>query len=245
MHETNVQATDALLSRKLPKWAQAYTTGLQVTRDTALEIIRRTDIFFEGCGCSSQEWSERVQHELRMPPSLVGGHYPDLRDRVWTSERRQAWRKAWGHIETRFVDNEWICSTFKYGPRGWMHPTGSVGYIDDIGPDASPMDLLSDWSRIAREFPFLEIDVSIMSGSVKDDDTVPLLGIKVRGDKVILVDPDTELHLDHLSAERGNALSEDLPSVLLDSTEGGRPAGLPFSVIEMWGREFGHLVENV
>jgi hypothetical protein len=126
---------EELLNRGLPKWPQMLVTGPRLPEDLALEVIRRTDSWFVlGYGCNDHHGDRRLAQRFRMP------HYEDPAVRrpegfdwraYWDRENR--WKRAWGAIETQYVRNNWIGSSFIYGPHGWCHPDGRIHYIDNVG----------------------------------------------------------------------------------------------------------------
>ena len=229
-----------LRDRGLPKWPQMWTTGKPVTSEQAKEIIRRTDSFFYYMGGGNdRKYNRRVKEALGMPLDSLdlerGERELPWAEEWWVSEE---WKSNWEFIETEYVRNSWISSAFIFGPSGWCHPDGSIGFVDNVGKWPSIEDIEKEWQLLADAFPFLEIDVTLMSGESCEPESVPVVGLQVRNGLVTLVDPaEVKLHEGHDPAERGNSLDE-LPEVTALTTRmalGIRSEhGLPWSWIQEW-----------
>lgn len=165
----------------LPKWPQMLVSGRPVTKEQASEIIRRTDTFFAYGGDSGndREWAAEV--------CLATG-YPrrpewNSEDTDWQSYRAKLedWKFRWGLItDTQYVHNTWIASAYIYGPYGWCHPDGQIGFVDNVGKWPSVSEIVSDWKILAEHFPFIEAFVTLMSGEHCQDDRQPLVNIVVK-----------------------------------------------------------------
>ena len=174
--------------RNGPRWC---VTGPRLREDLALEVIRRTDSWFvSGHGCNDRDGDRRLAKRFRMP------HFNDYSVQrpadfdwhgYWDSSER--WRKAWGAIETQYVHNYWIGSSFIHGPHGWCHPDGQIYYIDNVGKWPSIEDVRDDWQKLATAFPFLILTVTLMSGESCEDDTRPIVAMDVADGQVTLRDP--------------------------------------------------------
>src|SRR4029079_13695404 len=112
--------TENLLNRSLPKWPQMLVTGTRLSEDLALEVIRRTDSWFVwGNGCNDYDGDHRLAQRFRMH------HYRYCENGVppegWEAYEayRAHWKEKWGALETDYVRNSWIGSSFIYGPHGW------------------------------------------------------------------------------------------------------------------------------
>lgn len=192
---------DALLHRGLPKWPQMVVTGKRLREDFALEVIRRTDSWFvSGYGCNDHEGDRRLAQRFRMP------HYHDYAEQRpegfdWRAcwDRCDRWKKAWGAIETQYVHNAWIGSSFIHGPHGWCHPDGEIYNIDNVGKWPSVEEIRDDWQLLATAFPFLDLTVTLMSGEECEDDVTPIVAICVLDGQVRLMEPTIG---DHRSPRR-------------------------------------------
>lgn len=185
---------EKLLNRGLPKWPQMIVTGPRISENLALEVIRRTDLWFmSGGGCNDRDGDRRLVQRFRMP------HYQDYAERPpegfdWCAhwDRGERWKKAWGAIETGYVHNNWIGSSF--GPHGWCHPDGQLYYIDNVGKWPSIEEIRADWQTLASAFPFLTLTVTLMSDESCVDNTRPVVAMGVADGQVRLMEPNIGDH---------------------------------------------------
>lgn len=184
----------------LPKWPQMYTTGIPVSVEQAKEIIRRTDYFFGNFwGGNNHKWNKFVCEKMGIPPHDLGTSFENLTIRQNSIEDFHA---RWGYIFTNYVDNTWISSCFIFGPHGWMHPDGTIGFVDNIGKWPSIEEVHEDWIKIAEAFPFLDVGVTLMSeeGCTIEDggDYKKLVSFAVKDGNVSLIDPaKRDVHANH------------------------------------------------
>jgi hypothetical protein len=179
-----------LFDKGLPKWPQLYTTGKKVELDQAKEIIRRTDYFLiSGNGGNDHAWDKRMAQRFRMP------HYHDyLRDpkepidwkKNWAMA--QKWRELWGVVNTNYIHNSWLSCAFIYGPHGWCYPDGAISYTDNVGKYPDVKDVYEDWVTLAREFPFLDLASTLMSGENCEDGAEPVVTFLVKNGEVQIVE---------------------------------------------------------
>lgn len=178
----------------LPKWPQMRVAGPPISADQASEIIRRTDSFIiHGYDGNDRSWNRYVRAILGIPQD---------RDFNWpqddaSEEERAAfredmnnhyaavakWREDWGCIETEYVHNSWISSSYIGGPYGWCHPDGRIYYGDNVGKWPSPEQLVQELALLATHFPFIDLEAVFMSGE-SCEDTVPVFGLIVRAGTV-------------------------------------------------------------
>ncbi len=201
---------DELLKLGLPKWPQMYTTGKPVSEDQAIEIIRRTDYFFRSMGGNDEEFTNKIRTSVGMPIlDYRAGHEKAFHEACKTQD---AWRQKWECLWTSYVDNDWITCSYIYGPHGWMHPDGSVGFEDNVGKWPEAEEVLTDWKKIAKIWDFLDVGVTLMSGEHCEDGTRPVVSICVKDGGACLVDPAKEdVHEDHPKLTlRGEVYDENL-----------------------------------
>ena len=218
-----------LAERGLPKWPQMIVTGEAVTVEQALEIIRRTDSFFgHGWGGNDQKYSKWVKEVV---------HYPDLE--TYPIERFSEcfeeiseWKANWGYIETEYVRNSWIASSYIGGPCGWMHPDGNIGFAENVGkwPDIS--EVYGDWASIAVAFPFLSLEVTLMNGEHGEFNTKPVVSFLIRNGEVKLIDPEER----DIHAENGRIKPAEC-GTRFDLWNLNRERGLPPSQIQKWSEQ--------
>lgn len=196
-----------LLSRKLPKWPQMLVTGKSLTPSQALSIIRRTDWFFLGCSGNDREFNGEALRLIHRPgtPCLQ----PNLGDSYEISGRDcldvlDEWEKAWGVIPTQYVANEWISCAYAGGPYGWCHPDGTIGHTANIGKWPAVAEVYEDWRMIAREFPFVDAEVTLMDHSEGSSGN-PVASFLIRNGEVEIVNPGKRnIHL-----ESGREIPDD------------------------------------
>jgi hypothetical protein len=166
-------------------------SGVPVTVEQALEIIRRTDNFFQHPGYlgNDRKFNERLMARFRIPGS-------------W--EAREGWSTDWGVIQTEYVTNSWIACAYIYGPHGWCHPDGVIGFVDNVGKWPTVKDILEEWTLLAEAFPFLDVGVTLMDREHCEDGGVPLVSIRVLYGTCTLVDPrHTDVHGSHPPVDAG------------------------------------------
>jgi hypothetical protein len=156
-------------------------------------------------------------------------------------QREVRWRKAWGCIPTEYVHNAWIACAFVYGPHGWMHPDGQIGFIDNVGKWPAATDVYADWRALAAAFPFVTAGVTLFDGEASEERTLhPVVSFRVAGGAVEVVDPEAaDVHAGHPAPTRspdGPATLEDAVLRLLLSPE-RRETAIPWSWIARWGEE--------
>jgi len=245
-----------LINRYLPKWPQMIVSGVSVTPEQAKEIIRRTDNFFtSGYGGNDHEYDFGVKILLGMPVYQRNDGYCRNRETarkygidlpvqpekyMEVIEAEIKWREEWGCLHTNYVRNAWVSSSFIFGPHGWCHPDGQIGYIDNVGKWPSVEEILEDWKLLAAAFPFLDIAVTLMDGEESENGKNPVVGIRVENGEAVLVEPEvtTEYHL------RGH---KDIPHIDRGEHRFGeifgnprhREHGLPGEWFLEWAEKFG------
>lgn len=186
-----------LLKHPLPRWSQMVVTGTKITENQALEIIRRTDVFFTRlCGNNEAFMNaalKAVDHPGYGPPTMEASRHGESEKTYFV--KRQRWENNWGLIDLNYVENDWLSSCYVGGPHGWCHPDGTIGYIDNIGTYPAADLVFDDWKAIAKHFPFLELEITLMDGEATDEDRKPVISYLVRNGTVQVVDPlDRNLH---------------------------------------------------
>lgn len=219
---------------KLPKWPQMRVHGYPVTKEQALEIIRRTDNFFVyGFGGNDEKYAGMVRSAIGMPQE------PKWHERErWDQFRdeMEKWREEWGVVGTEYVNNEWVSSCFVYGPHGWCRPDGEIHHHYNVGKWPSCDDILSDWTMIAEAFPFLDLGVTLMSGEHCDaPDTEPLVSFIVKNGRASSTEPDV---IDHYPIPDVNLPSDEEYLIGLHR-DPNKEKGIPWDAIEAWAKKKG------
>ena len=183
---------DKFFNVELPKWCMMYVTGEDITKEQALEIIRRTDAFFKGYEGNNNNLNNFIKNTLKIPNEM------DFFDYIDYDEEKTKWDKKWGYIFLDFISNQWISSTDDYGANGWCHPDGKMGIITTIGKYPIIEIVYTDWNVIAHEFPFLNLGITLYDGEFDDNNAKPLISFKIKEGKVEVVHPSKEnVHESH------------------------------------------------
>ncbi len=191
---------EELLNKGLPKWPQMIVTGKSVTSDQALDIIFRTDSFLTDC----DEWSggnaKQFNNWYREISGLNnfrienGGDSTDFKLLRPFWDKRQQFLDSIGFISTNYVHNSWGSCAFIFGPHGWCHPDGTIQYSDNIGKYPSVEEVLEDWTKLAVAFPYLDLNVTLMSDESGEDHKIPVVNNRVINGIATLEEPNLEVH---------------------------------------------------
>lgn len=184
----------------LPKWPQMLVTGKQVTVEQAKEIIFRTDNFLTDAhpysGGNALEFSKQYRKlaglDLLQVEKIahVDGHkYTDV---AWDKQHELENRLQ--ILRTSYVTNNWASSSYIGGPHGWCSPEGVISYSDNVGKWPSIEEIVEDWSGIATAFPYLDLHVTLMGGEECEDETEPVINIRVVDGKAFAEAPDISVH---------------------------------------------------
>lgn len=211
-----------LINRSLPKWPQMIVTGKTVTIEQAKDIIFKTDDFltsnFKFSGGNNREFNDWYRN--------ISG-LSQLDDMDWKVST--AIREAVGHIETEYVNNSWASCAFIFGPHGWCHPSGKIEFSDNVGKWPTINDILDEWTRLAEAFPYIDLNVTLMDGEDSEDESNPVVNIKVKDGIAELQEPDLEVHKNY--SER------NINEAVIGFAMGRSEQGLPTSwIIEYAGK---------
>lgn len=144
----------------LPKWPQCIISGKSVTKEQALEIIRRTDSFFSGCEGNNHTFNDEARSICKIP---------NIRDEKYGYnfkayfKDKDDFNKIWGLVETQYLLNHWISSSYIYGVNGFCHPDGTIEYHHNIGKYPSVRDIYDDLKLLGQAFPFLDMHCTLMN----------------------------------------------------------------------------------
>ncbi len=187
---------EELLNVGLPKWPQMVVWGESITTKQAYDIIMRTDSFLcdfsEYSGGNNREWNKWAKQTLGIASAMdmlerLYENPADRHQKQWQLDDR--FKALAGIVSTSYVTNNWASSAFIFGPHGWCHPDGTIGFSDNVGKWPSVQDVLEDWQHIAAAFPYLNLTATLMSGESCEEDTVPLVSIRVNNGKATLSNP--------------------------------------------------------
>lgn len=205
----------------LPKWPQMIVTGKSVTIEQAKDIIFRTDSFL----ISTSKYEGGNNKQFNQSYREVSGL--NKLDGKW--DILQKLKEELGCVETTYVTNDWASCCFIFGPHGWCHPNGKIKYIDNVGKWPSPEELIEDWTKLATAFPYLDLNVTLMSGESSEDDIQPVFNIRVVNGTVTIEEPNLSVH-------ENTCLKRDFSQFSLDRKEQGLPLD--------WILEFAAKVNN-
>jgi hypothetical protein len=234
---------DEMSELSLPKWPQMIVRGLSVTQEQAKEVIRRTDKSFGPfeIGNLYSKFPARICEKIGHPVEEAG----DI-GVLYQYDRWLDWSQKWGYIQCDFVYNNWIEKYCVHGPAGWMNPDGKIQYGFNVGKWPSIDCLLQEWKVLAKEFPFINLFVILMSGEYCEDGTVPVVGIRVKDGSARLFDP-ADVDWSNFDIF-GSPISEDQldDNIYRLMDQGGRSkadevpgwCAIPLEWFDEWGEKF-------
>lgn len=192
VHDTNLAR---LQSITLPKWPQMLVWGAPVSREQALDIILRTDPFLHSFstyhGGNNTRWNNWAREKLGLclVDSALANTNLSTREQLDVQYKAQELLSAaLGVVQTEYVSNTWASCAFIYGPHGWMHPDGSVGFIDNVGKWPDAKEVYNDWLKLSAAFPFLNLHATLMSGEECEDDSYPLVTFRIAAGAVTVLE---------------------------------------------------------
>lgn len=223
-----------LLNKALPKWPQMLVTGESVTPEQAKEIIFRTDGFltdtYDLAGGNRKEFTEWYQARAGLDRYVVRDWQDQSKEAK--AKRKKNWpfgrmvRERAGYISTNYVTNDWASCCFVWGAHGWCSPEGRIHFVDNVGKWPSVADVLEDWTTLAREFPFLKLVATLMSGEGGEDDAQPVVNIVVQNGTAWLEEGELSVHRKDVPHRRN---WDDLPALFNDPY---KELGLPAEMSE-------------
>lgn len=132
-------------------------------------------------------------------------------------ESEEDFKKNLKYIHTEYVHNSWFSSPWIGGPHGWMHPDGTIGFIDNVGKWPSVEDIYNDWMKITEAWPQLNLKVTLMSDEEGSEYNSPVVTMIIHNGTI-------EFTEDHITeaidpCRKANAhLTEQLKLGLLDDS---------------------------
>jgi hypothetical protein len=217
----------------LPKWPQMFVWGKPVTPDEAKDIIFRTDSFLTDfdrySGGNNHQWNTWAQSVLGYTKYVGSDEYSfllRLQDKL---------RAFIGFVGTEYVHNTWASSSYIFGPYGWCHPSGFIGYADNVGKWPSADEVFEDWTCIAKAFPFLDLTVTLMSGEHSDEGTIPVISFRVKDGDATVLDTPVRPPADF------NPGARDFELTVLSLGNNSREQGLN----DAWIKDFGAITTGV
>lgn len=167
---------------ELPKWPGIIVTGKPVTKEQAWEIIIRTHsdyLFVGGYLCTNSFALEKeIIAAMRFPETVANAKYYEGNERFYDvvldalksyhELDLEGWAKqTYNPLCLEYLDNArlasaWIDSNGKgYGWCDWDGVIGCNNYNIGKWPDTET--IYNEWVLIAKEFPFLELNCSVLN----------------------------------------------------------------------------------
>lgn len=153
------------------KWPLCIVKGLPITPDLALDIIKRTDIFFRYPSGNNKEFISQAEKILKVPQeNIKSSDPPEIRLQKFTEYLKA--KKKYCEINkiitpflTHFTNN-YISSSYIEGYYGWVHLDGTIGNSINIGKWPTAQEIFKDLTILASTFPYLEVTFTIVDREV-------------------------------------------------------------------------------
>lgn len=172
----------------LPKWCQMIIEGDKITEEQAIEIIKRTDGFFQGdCFGNNRSYTKEVKKLLNIKDIYDYQKEDFSIDIEEYNKHKNKLIKKWNCIELTHLTNRWISNSWIGGANGWCHPNGEIKFCDNIGKYPDVEEVYSDLEKLAKAFPFLNMTVTLMDGE-RDYCNNSLVSMKVYNGIVYVID---------------------------------------------------------
>ena len=233
-----MRTKEELMSLGLPKWPQCIITGTTLPKDQALEVIRRTDIIFNGpIFANDKQYVEWLTDVLKFPKETDDAHSIEGFHEYW--RKWHEWKGNWGYTHLQYLHNDWICCDMAQGCQGWCHPDGIIDYHFNIGKWPEVEEVWIDLDTIAKQFPFVELECTLMDSEYGEDNS-PIVSFLVRNREVEIIDPKER----NVHEEFGRTVWKPTPesdakmrSVVFQLLNCGSLHAIPNDVILQWAAD--------
>lgn len=182
---------------KLPKWPCLIVKGQPVTKDQAKSILIRTDDLsfstndyrfaaelyklFYGVSSDFSLTDVSLYHFFKKGDTYDWKECDKLEKKVF---------KELGKLDLEYLHNKRIVSSWIGGTHGWCSWNGYIGTNNyNIGKWPSVESVYNDWKKIARAFPFIDLQCQLLSGETCEEDNRPLIQFNVKKGKVKMLVP--------------------------------------------------------
>ena len=240
----------------LPRWPQCKISGKPVTREQALDILMKTDLFFthisENASGNNKAWIAWAHRAIgydkifeRFPEAhkLSEAEYGSFREFV------DELADALGLVPLGYLANDWASSSEVVGPNGWCNPNGTIAYIDNVGKKPTVLELHEEFEAIATAFPYLDLTATVMNGSSAEPDIEPVITFIVKRGRVTMTDEHEMHHHDVVWPDRADEhLDMIFQSLLSLRPMDGAPSpeqGIPNEDIEKIGEKTKPVIERL
>jgi len=178
--------------RDIPcKWPQAFITGQNLTVERAEEIITRTDgLVVSRYGGNNEDFNKTFLHEsgLRIvdPDDWVSGKISSES----CYKKGEVIKNVLGLIETNYIHNSWLSSSYVGGPYGWCHPSGKIFYNDNIGKHPCVESVVEDWRKLHEAFPFINVVCTLHNKEYGEPGIEPVVTLRIGAGKIYIDNDD-------------------------------------------------------
>lgn len=193
---------------ELPKWPQCVINGEKITKEQALEIIRRTDEFFFGREGNNREFNKAARKICKMGSRY--DFYDSEEEQEVNRKVEEEFEPKWGLVETIYIFNDWISCAWVGGYHGWCHPDGTIAFCNNIGKYPEVEEVYDDLCVLGEAFPFLKLTCTLMNGE-EDYCTESLVTMRLENGKVEFLDPISynDLEFNGIKGSFGSNRSEN------------------------------------
>jgi hypothetical protein len=169
---------------ELPKWPCLLVHGKPVTKGQAMEIIIRTSSF--SFSSNDGEFEKDLHEALYGVRCTSIGFFDVPNNDKLTEEKRIEYKL----LNTYYLRNRRILSSFIGGPHGWCNWDGQIFCNTfNIGKYPSVESVYDEWVEIAKEFPYLQLTSQLLNGESCQDNLEPVIEYKIKNGKVRLAKP--------------------------------------------------------
>lgn len=236
----------------LPKWPKLLMSGKPVDQGLAKNIIFRTDRFLShptGFGGNNHRWEKWARkalgYNLLWKDPDGDDRWDNRREDIDTCTIAHVFGERMAVVETEYVHNTWASAAYIFGPYGWMHPDGQIGYVDNVGKWPSVSEVIEDLGKIQNAWPSLEITATLFDGEGVED-AKPVVTLLIRPGHGIQATLEHEKH--HYPMPTIKRSMDDLTFLLgTEPLHGGpgREQGLPDAWIEELGKITKPIIERL
>ncbi len=176
------------------KWPALVVVGQPVTEQQAAEILVRTAHW--PLSSNERNHDTLFNHMAGFPTEASYMRY------AWT---REDWAAYDAKIEAanarlrivtglEYLINYQLTSSWFGGPHGWCSWNGTIGCRTfNVGKWPSVEGITEEWTKIAEEFPFLDLRAQVFSGESCEEGIQPTAEWVIKDGKVKCIAPESDL----------------------------------------------------
>ena len=229
-----MKTSKELLNVSLPKWPKCVVTGTSITKEQALEIIRRTDCYVDSRWSNDKKFDDKFK-KMFNTPDVELDNFDKMKE---YHAAQEDFRNQWGYISLNYLCNDYICSSFVQGANGWCHPDGVIDYHFNIGKWPEVEEVSEDLNQLIEAFPFLELEVTLFDDEYCENDTNPLVSFLVREGKVELIDPSERNIHEEFGREEWTYSESETERNMMRVILQGSDHKIPQEVLEEWATKY-------